>query len=210
MFWKKLLLLGLFSALLTAASPFGFSKKELFDIHVKYSNISLNRINEFNQKLEQFKTFSKSKQLLHVNNYLNTFLPQYDAVIDKQEEHYKTPKEFLSIGYGDCEDYVIIKYFTLVELGFNAKKLFFAPVLERYSGYHHMVLLYYADVSTPPLVLDNLSFRILHVNERIDLKPFECYNTTGYYKIDSNGKKVKIKKRNKLFESLLKRIKLGQ
>jgi predicted transglutaminase-like cysteine proteinase len=192
-----------------AESPFHFSPQEREMIHKKYSQIALNRIDEFYEKLQQFQALPPSKQLIYVNHYLNTFLSQYDAVIDHQEEHYKTPKEFLSIGYGDCEDYVIIKYFMLIELGFDAKKLFFAPVIERYSGGYHMVLLYYEHEKQPPLVLDNLSFRILHVDERIDLKPLECYNTTGYFKIDQSGKRVKILKHNSRFDALLKRIEQG-
>ncbi len=210
MYFKKLLFIGLFPLLLGAQSPFEFSKKERTAIEKQYSSIAINRINEFHHKLHEFQSLSQSRQLLLVNDYINTFLPQYDAIIDRKQEHWKTPKEFLSIGYGDCEDYVILKYFMLIALGFSKEKLFFAPVLERYSGTYHMVLLYDNESTKPPLVLDNISFRILHVNERTDLQLLECFNTRGYYKCDANGKRVTISKRSKQFDRLLQRVRSGQ
>ncbi len=210
MYCKKLLIIGLFPLLAWAQSPFEFSHKERIAIEQQYSAIAIHRIDEFHQKLQEFQHENPNRQLLLVNAYVNTFLPQYDAVIDHQEEYWKTPKEFLSIGYGDCEDYVILKYFMLIALGFAKEKLFFAPVIERYSGTYHMVLLYDKDPEKPPLVLDNISFRILHVNARTDLKVLECFNTRGYYKCDANGKRVTISKRSKPFKRLLERVRSGQ
>jgi predicted transglutaminase-like cysteine proteinase len=77
-----------------------------------------------------------------INSYLNTLLPGHDSIRNKQEEYWSTPKEFLSMGTGDCEDYVSIKYFTLIDLGFDENKIYFGIVREQSSINHHMVLLY--------------------------------------------------------------------
>jgi predicted transglutaminase-like cysteine proteinase len=52
-------------------------------------------------------------------------------VINQQEDYWSTPREFLISGRGDCEDYAIIKYFTLIKLGFDERKLFLTSVKEK-------------------------------------------------------------------------------
>ncbi|MEA1982775.1 MAG: transglutaminase-like cysteine peptidase, partial [Campylobacterota bacterium] len=136
----------------------------------------------------------------------NQLLPQYDAVINKQENHWATPKEFLITGYGDCEDYVIIKYFSLIKLGFDENKLFLTVVKENYYGQHHMVLSYFDSKQNYPLFLDNLSFKILNLKERKDLQAQTFINSTGVYKLQ-DGKLVKIAHRSLEYTELLKRIK---
>ncbi len=141
-----------------------------------------------------------------VNFYLNQLLPQYDDVIQKQEDYWASPKEFLITGYGDCEDYVIIKYFTLLKLGFNKDKLFLTTVYEKYIGGYHMVLSYFKTKGKSPLVLDNLSFRILPLNVRKDLEADTFINTNGVYKIDKNNSLIKIQNYFPQFQELLRKI----
>ena len=134
-------------------------------------------------------------------------MPQYDAVIKNKEEYWATPKEFLIIGYGDCEDYAIIKYFTLLKLGFEEKKLFLTGVKDKYSGNHHMVLSYFKDKGKSPLILDNLSFKILSLKEREDLKADIFINSYGIFKINKNNKLIKKARYTKKFTNLLKKVK---
>ena len=95
-----------------------FTKKDFLSIEKQSGRIAKNRAMDYQEKVLSFKSFKKTKQINIVNNYLNQLLPQYDAVIQNQEDYWASPKEFLTTGYGDCEDYVIIKYFTLLKLGF--------------------------------------------------------------------------------------------
>nr|WP_321268681.1 transglutaminase-like cysteine peptidase [uncultured Sulfurimonas sp.] len=154
-----------------------------------------------------YKNLSKEKQLLKVNFYLNQLLPQYDDIMQKQEDYWATPKEFLIAGFGDCEDYVIIKYFTLIKLGFDKKKLYLTTVEEKYIGGYHMVLSYFDEIGKAPLILDNLSFKILRLNIREDLKVDTFISENGVYKIDKNNKLIKVQKYSPKFKKLLKRVK---
>ena len=147
----------------TTANPKGI-------IFTQNNIISKNRIVDYQNSLLIFKTLDKDKQLNKVNFYLNRLLPQYDDVINNKLDNWATPKEFLTVGYGDCEDYVIIKYFTLLKLGFDKNKLFLTAVNEKYTGGYHMVLTYFKEKNKSPLVLDNLSFRILDLKTRTDIK----------------------------------------
>ena len=141
-----------------------------------------------------------------VNFYLNQLLPQYDDVIQKQEDYWASPKEFLLTGYGDCEDYVIIKYFTLLKLGFDRDKLFFTTVHELYLGGYHMVLSYFKRDSASPLILDNLSFKILTLDKRSDLRADKFINHSGIYKLSKENKLIKVQNTSYQFENLIKKI----
>ena len=202
----KITLLLFISLLLFAQQYPYFSASELKSIK-KSNPISLNRILDYQNYIFSCKTDSKAKQLNKINFYLNRLLPQYDAVINKKEDNWATPKEFLSVGYGDCEDYVIIKYYSLLQLGFDKKKLFFAVVKEKFYGGYHMVLAYYSNPLKPPLILDNLSFKILTLEKRSDLQAQLLINTTGVYKVTKDLKLKKVAQKYKEFEELQFKIK---
>ncbi len=202
----KITVLLLLSSLLLANQYPYFSDSELKNI--KISNpISVNRILDYQSYISSCKTYSKEKQLNRINFYLNRLLPQYDAVIDKKEDSWATPKEFLTVGYGDCEDYAIIKYYSLLQLGFDKKRLFFAVVKEKFYGGYHMVLAYYSNPLKPPLILDNLSFKILTLKKRSDLQAQLLINTTGVYKLTQNFQLKKVANKYREFEKLQYKIK---
>jgi len=146
------------------------------------------------------------RQLNSVNLYLNQLLPQYDAVIQKEEDYWATPKEFLITGYGDCEDYAIIKYFTLLKLGFDKEKLFLTIVFEQYRGGYHMVLSYFDSENSSPFILDNLSFKILDLQTRVDLKVDTFINHNGIFTIDKNNQLKKIANHSDQFSKLIEKI----
>jgi len=151
------------------------------------------------------KKLPPKKQLIAVNTYLNQLLPGYDIVTKKQLDYWQTPLEFLLSGKGDCEDYVSIKYFTLTYLGFSKEKLFFSVVRDRYSKQLHMVLSYFQEKNQPPLILDNLSFRILYADQRSDLEFLRFINTTGVYVLVDGYHLKKVASKEKKFDALLQR-----
>lgn len=202
---KTFLLLFLASILLSEVYP-SFTKNELSTIK-KNNMIAKNRIVDYQNTLFTFKTLSKDKQLNKVNFYLNRLLPQYDDVINNKLDNWATPKEFLTVGYGDCEDYVIIKYYSLIKLGFDEKKLFITIVKEKFKGGDHMVLTYFKTKDKSPLVLDNLSFKILDLSSREDLEAKLFINSSGVYKLQEDFKLLKVAKKYKEFEELKAKVK---
>jgi len=205
---KILLILLSFSFLFASSYP-TFTKKELDIIKVELGYIAKNRANDYDSTIQSLNHLPKPKQLIKVNFYLNQLLPQVDMLNQKMLDHWETPKEFLMCGYGDCEDYAIIKYFTLIKLGFDENKLFITSVYEKYTGSYHMVLSYFESSKEPPLILDNLSFRILDLQKREDLKVDKFMNKYGTYKITKYNKLIKINKPPKKFLDLLKKVEKG-
>ncbi|SMP86735.1 transglutaminase-like cysteine proteinase BTLCP [Epsilonproteobacteria bacterium SCGC AD-308-E02] len=204
---KTLFLLFFSLSLLANNYPY-FTKDELLFIEKKHGNISKNRIMDYEATVKSLMPKSKSEQLLKVNFYLNQLLPQYDAVIQKQEDYWATPKEFLIAGYGDCEDYVIIKYFTLIKLGFDKNKLFITTAHEKYSGGYHMVLSYFEEKNKSPFILDNLSFKVLDLKTREDLEADLFINSNGVYKMKNNHL-IKEYNYSQQFQDLLKKVQQG-
>ena len=202
---KTFLLLFLASILLSNSYP-SFTNSELRTIK-KNSIIAKNRILDYQKNILEYKKLSQNKQLNRVNSYLNRLLPQYDDIIKKQEDNWATPKEFLTVGYGDCEDYVIIKYYSLIKLGFDEKKLYITLVKEKFKGGNHMVLTYFKTKNAPPLVLDNLSFKILDLKIREDLEAQLFINSSGVYKLTKDLKLQKMAHKYKEFEELKTKIK---
>jgi predicted transglutaminase-like cysteine proteinase len=124
-------------------------------------------------------------KLEKINNYINRIVPKYDE-IGINTDYWATRLEFLVSGGGDCEDYAIAKYQSLLDLGFDAHKMGLCVAKDRYSGTMHMVL----GVKEGGLVqiLDNLSFRILPHDKRKDLEFYGCLSKNkkfGFGQMDS-------------------------
>src|SRR5699024_6466180 len=127
-------------------------------------------------------------QLNEVNEFWNTYIVGDDDInIWGKEDYWATPLETLAKGVGDCEDFVIAKYFSLVRAGVDPEKLRFIYVRARIGGpsssttIAHMVLGYYTTPAAEPLILDNLSASIRPAGQRPDLKPVFSFNASGVY-----------------------------
>lgn len=141
-----------------------------------------NRLNKYNNLKIQVKDYELIRKLSHVNSFINKIFPAHDISTQASLDHWATPKEFLLQGHGDCEDYAIAKYFTFLELGIPKEKLYFAVVDIKGQRDAHMVLLYLENKNATPLVLDNLSSRVLPLTKRTKLIPKFAFNEIDSYK----------------------------
>lgn len=125
-----------------------------------------------------------------VNDYFNRSISfSDDTVVWGAEDHWASPVETLSKGSGDCEDYAIAKYFTLVASGMPAASLrlvYVRAMLPASQGVParsqaHMVLAHYEDRSEDPLILDNLIPEIRRASTRSDLTPVFSFNSEGLW-----------------------------
>ena len=145
-------------------------------------------VRDWQKALEEVRTSKEKEKLEFVNAFLNGRIRFAD---DKTtwgvEDYWTTPLELLWKGQGDCEDYVIIKYFSLKELGVPAAKLRLTYVKARIGGANsgvsqaHMVLAYYAQPDAEPLILDSLISEIRPASRRPDLAPVFSFNTEGLW-----------------------------
>jgi predicted transglutaminase-like cysteine proteinase len=201
----KIILLLFFPFFLLAQEYPYFTDKELNSLQSR-DNMSKNRILDYEKQIHFFKTLTQDEQLKKVNLYCNRLQAQYDDITYKQEDNWATPKEFLALGYGDCEDYVLLKYYTLIKLRFDEKRLYLTVVKERFRGGIHMVLSYFKEQDKAPLILDNLSFMILPLHKRVDLQAIYFINKSGVYTIDASFKLTKVAQSYKEFEELKMKV----
>ena len=109
-----------------------------------------------------------------------------DSEVWGQNDYWASPLETLGKGRGDCEDYVIAKYFSLMAAGIASAKLRLVYVRATIGGpggavQAHMVLAYYAAPGAEPLILDNLIGEIRPASRRPDLEPVFSFNSDGLW-----------------------------
>jgi predicted transglutaminase-like cysteine proteinase len=123
-------------------------------------------------------------QLDTVNAFFNRRIVfAEDSRVWGRDDHWASPMELLDQGRGDCEDYAIAKYFTLVALGVPASKLRLVYVRAQIGGVSqaHMVLAWYAGANAEPLILDNLITSVRPASRRPDLVPVFSFNSEGLW-----------------------------
>lgn len=123
-------------------------------------------------------------KLSAVNDFYNRRIAyREDLELWGQVDYWASPMETLQKGAGDCEDYAIAKYFTLVALGVPHRRLRMVYVRAQLSGtvVPHMVLAYYAAADSDPWVLDSLVPELRQASRRPDLTPVFSFNAEGIW-----------------------------
>ncbi|MDP3539337.1 MAG: transglutaminase-like cysteine peptidase [Azonexus sp.] len=148
---------------------------------------------DWQRLLSDGKAASESEKLRRVNDFFNRRIAFDDDIsIWRQADYWATPIDLIGQGRGDCEDFSISKYFSLINLGIPVSKLRLVYVKALQNGpggpvqQAHMVLAYYATPSADPLVLDNLNTEIRPASRRTDLSPIFSFNSAGLWQGTGN------------------------
>ncbi|WP_084005041.1 transglutaminase-like cysteine peptidase [Gilvimarinus polysaccharolyticus] len=119
---------------------------------------------------------------------INTFFNQNiqftdDALLWREKDYWATPIQTMGMRGGDCEDFSIAKYMSLLKLGIAPDNLRLIYVKAKLGNraQAHMVLGYFSSSSAEPLILDNLNPNILPAHERPDLTPVFSFNSQGLW-----------------------------
>lgn len=160
-------------------------------------------------KLMQPNTEDTERDMLvKVNRFFNMFNFIDDIKLWGVKNYWATPIEFIGVNGGDCEDYSIAKYFTLLELGIPDDKMRITMVKAVKLNQYHMVLAYYDTPSAMPLILDNLDGIIKPASQRNDLIPIYSFNASQLWLNKEKGRGILSGKssRLKLWRDLRQRI----
>ena len=135
--------------------------------------------------LEESRNLPVDQQLNAVNTFFNRrIVYELDPAVWQQNDYWATPLEFMGRATGDCEDYSISKYMTLLLLGVPNEKLRMIYVRARTAGAKteaHMVLGYFEDPTGEPVILDNLITSVRPASRRPDLSPVFSFNNQGLW-----------------------------
>lgn len=146
------------------------------------SDDALQRLSAWEQLLQSLMDESEREQLRAVNHFFNLRLRfRDDQELWLVKDYWATPVESLFKGAADCEDFAIAKYFSLRQLGVPSEKLRITYVKATQLNQAHMVLTYYEEPTSMPLVLDNLIDAILPASQRTDLVPVYAFNAEGLW-----------------------------
>jgi predicted transglutaminase-like cysteine proteinase len=132
-------------------------------------------------------TLDDAAKLAAINQFFNRRIVfATDAEVWGEIDHWASPLELLAKGRGDCEDYVIGKYFSLLAAGVPVTRLRLVYVRATIGGpggdiAAHMVLAYYAAPAAEPAILDNLIGDIRPASRRPDLDPVFSFNGEGLW-----------------------------
>lgn len=162
------------------AQPFA-DEQMLQRLNQRYSKQAQQRAVALNALIKRLEDKHVKQQLTEVNRFFNQFHYKEDIEQWGQKDYWATPEEFIGVNGGDCEDYVVAKYFALRSLGVPDEHLYLTYVKAVRKNIAHMVLSYFETPKSIPLILDNYNPRILSADKRRDLLPVYSFNAKSLF-----------------------------
>ncbi len=136
----------------------------------------------------EISALDEIEKVERVNSFFNNLVRwRTDIEVWGQDDHWATPLETMARREGDCEDFSIAKYMTLLLAGVEVGKMRITYVKAQLGGAYsnatqaHMVLAYYPMPSADPLILDNLISEVRPASRRPDLTPVFGFNSQGLW-----------------------------
>ena len=175
--------------MLVAAATAALDFKSIISLATeRYGARGTQVMTEWSELIAKAKDLSEPEKLEEVNNFMNRRIAFEDDIkVWGTKDYWATPLESLGRGAGDCEDYSIAKYVTLLQLGVPNNKLRLIYVRARMGSSSaaptqaHMVLGYFENPEDEPLILDNLITSIRPAARRRDLTPVFSFNSDGLW-----------------------------
>ncbi len=183
----KIILFLLLTINISAKDIYSIDFKTLQKAELEYGLEAKQRVINLIKLLNTINTKSDLEKLEEINNFFNKIEFKNDIKVWKQKDYWATREEFLNMAVGDCEDYVISKYFSLRQLGIDDTKIFLTYVKAIKYKQSHMVLTYFKNKRSAPLVLDNIVQEILPSSKRKDLRPLFNFNGEKIYMAKQRG-----------------------
>ena len=134
------------------------------------------RLREWRSVIKSARASGGKDLLRHVNRGVNSLVPyRLDEEQFGKRDYWASPLEFLKSG-GDCEDFAILKYVTLVELGIPEENIHLIVGEDSARNIAHAMLSVHIDGRT--YVLDSMSDKLL---SKSDVTQFKArYSISGY------------------------------
>jgi predicted transglutaminase-like cysteine proteinase len=174
-------ILALSVSTLCTAGEFTLSRQAIARIDKEYGEYARQRVVYWQELIRTSSGLTDMQKLRRVNDFFNALVFVNDIDHWGKKDYWATPLETLVSNGGDCEDFSIAKYFTLLETGIPAEKLRLTYVKALRLNQAHMVLTYFPSPDDDPLVLDNLDKEISPASRRDDLQPVYSFNGDGLW-----------------------------
>lgn len=179
----------------------------------RYGDEAVQIVDAWRKLIAETQDHQVQDKLRDVNVFFNRRIRfSDDQQVWQQADYWATPLETMGRRQGDCEDFSIAKYASLLLAGIPVEKLRLVYVKARIGSpsknltQAHMVVAYYPDGSGEPLILDNLNPRILPASQRRDLIPVFSFNSAGLWVRGQDKAVGSAKKRLSRWRNLLIRM----
>ncbi|MBA6414370.1 transglutaminase-like cysteine peptidase [Parahaliea sp. F7430] len=154
----------------------------------RYGQQGAETVSQWRLMIENIQDLDDEQKLDQVNRFFNSVMRwRSDDEIWGKADYWATPLESMGRELGDCEDFSIAKYITLLLAGVDINKLRITYVKAQMGGPYskifdaHMVLAYYKQPNADPQILDNIIDEIRLGSQREDLKPVFGFNSQGLW-----------------------------
>lgn len=172
---------------ISAAWAYDFDRLQQ-QLTARFGPARISLLRDWHDMLDASKPLSEKDKLKKVNDFINKRIAFEDDIsIWNQSDYWATPLETMGQSRGDCEDFAIIKYYSLRDAGVPLAKLRLVYVKARLNGpvgpylQAHMVLAYYPTPNAEPMVLDNFVPVIKPASQRSDLQPIFSFNSEAIW-----------------------------
>jgi predicted transglutaminase-like cysteine proteinase len=177
LFLLSSLLLLISTALLYAKSSSELNESKIISaLYNHYGERAAKRGQAWFDMMQLSNNITAPEKIKNVNDFFNQLNFIDDIKLWGVKNYWATPIEFIGVNGGDCEDFAIAKYFTLLELGIADQKMRIMMVKALTLNQYHMVVSYYETPSSVPLILDNIDYRVKPASQRNDLVPIYSFN----------------------------------
>ncbi len=128
--------------------------------------------------LKKIANLPRRKQLEQVNAYINRWIYKLDPEVYRKKDYWATPAQFFYRS-GDCEDYAIAKYVSLLHLGFPKEDMRIVVLQDLNLKIPHAILVVYFEGEA--LVLDNQIKQVVNANRIRHYRPIYSINEQHWW-----------------------------
>lgn len=175
------------ASLLIAIAPLAYDSQRMMSAAASLGPRAALNAGALRELIAQGSRATDDSRVRGTNQFFNDAV-QFadDSEIWGQVDYWASPLEMLAKGAGDCEDFALGKYFSLLAMGMSPSRLRLVYVRAMIDGpgtrgFAHMVLAYYPSPDAEPLILDNLTTAVLPASRRPDLAPVYSFNSEGLW-----------------------------
>ena len=109
---------------------------------------------------------------------------------DGETDHWATLSDVIATDGDDCDGLDLLTFLLLRKLGFSREEIFRSIVVERGTGQHHMVTLWFEDGDkTDPWVLDPtgvVTDRLVRLSDVPAWSPIEMFDEARHYRVEES------------------------
>ncbi len=140
---------------------------------------STGKVREWKSFLGTLRGADPATQIEAVNQYMNDVTYITDKKNYGRDDYWATVSEFLERG-GDCEDYALAKYHSLIQLGFQPKQLRLVILYDENKHINHAVLAVAHQGAWK--ILDNQSQTVRNDDEISYYKPIYAISRNNWWR----------------------------